>query len=688
MLVQAVVLAPELTNARYRNNDSISHFALIHGMTDAVERGDNPLDFWSAETALGLPLARWYQPLAHLAVTGAYFALGKSVLLWTLFLWAEYLAVILLPLSFFFAARCLGFARLTAAAAALLAPLIAGPGPGQMGLELRSWLGFGAWTQAVGANLLLVSIGVSYRAIRTGKHVVAADVLIGATVLAHLIYGWVGALTACLIALLPDADSPRIARLRRLAVVGLAAALITAFQLVPIVADGYLINRSRAEPAEKFDSVGAPRALSWLFTGQVLDNDRLPAISLLALCGIVLLLWRWRREHKIAHGEMFVLAAAAFWLLVWFGRPTWGGLLILIGATPDLHLHRALGALQIFLVLVAAVGLAALWRECSQRWHAAVAAVVTLVLLYPAARERALMIGSLEQVGRDTQEAMHAQGQSLLAAEAFGTQRGGRMYAGLPDGWGAQLAVGNTPVASFLMADLIPAVSGLYNGTSLPVDLIARMNESNPADYRLFNIRTMLAPPLEGAPPFLKRAGDYGKFRAFEAPGEGYFGLVDVVAAAPTARDNLFALCDPWMHSDWPATNRHIWLDFNGDAPKELPRVTPGYLPPMPAAASAGSVTAERQNGQVYEADLDVQRPAYILFRMAWHPNWSVLVDGAPAHTAMVTPGFTAAPVAPGRHHVVCRYTPGNGKWIGAAAGWFAVLLMGALEYRRQRVPK
>ena len=41
----------------------------------------------------------------------------------------------------------------------------------------------------------------------------------------------------------------------------------------------------------------------------------------------------------------------------------------------------------------------------------------------------------------------------------------------------------------------------------------------------------------------------------------------------------------------------------------------------------------------------------------------------APARTAMFSPGFTAAPVTAGRHHVICRYDPGNGEWIGLAAG-------------------
>src|SRR6266849_7118868 len=70
VLIQAFALAPELSTAAYRNNDSVSHFALIKGMVEAVEHGDNPLDFWSAETSLGVPLARFYQPLARFIGAG------------------------------------------------------------------------------------------------------------------------------------------------------------------------------------------------------------------------------------------------------------------------------------------------------------------------------------------------------------------------------------------------------------------------------------------------------------------------------------------------------------------------------------------------------------------------------------------------------------------------------------------
>ncbi len=223
--------------------------------------------------------------------------------------------------------------------------MLAGPGVGQLGMELRSWFRFGVFPQSVATSLLLVTLGLGWRAIRTGRRLVMTGAMLGLTMLAHLIYGWMGALSICLMALLPDAGIPRRPRILRTLQVGLVSAALCAFQLLPIFTDGYRINRSRVEQVEKYDSHGAAKVLGWLFSGRILDNDRIPALSLLALAG------------------------AAFWILVFFGRPTWGILLVLLGVTPDLQLHRVIAGVQIFLLFLAAMALAELWRQAARRWH-------------------------------------------------------------------------------------------------------------------------------------------------------------------------------------------------------------------------------------------------------------------------------------------------------------------------------
>ena len=124
LVANAAALWPEISISRVDLNDNVLHFTLVERMVQAVERGENPLDCWSPEWSLGYPVLRTYQPLSHALVALIYFALGKSVGLMTVFVWVRFLSVVLLPLSFFAAARLMGLRPLTAAAAAMLAPLI------------------------------------------------------------------------------------------------------------------------------------------------------------------------------------------------------------------------------------------------------------------------------------------------------------------------------------------------------------------------------------------------------------------------------------------------------------------------------------------------------------------------------------------------------------------------------------
>ncbi|HEU5202489.1 MAG TPA: hypothetical protein VFT92_06800, partial [Nitrospira sp.] len=124
LAVNAIGLWPELSIGRVDLNDNVLHFTLIERVVQAVEQGENPLDNWSPEWTLGYPVLRTYQPLAHLLVAAVYFIAAKTVPLMTVFVWFRFLSVVLLPLSFFVAARRMQVGLFGAAATALLAPLV------------------------------------------------------------------------------------------------------------------------------------------------------------------------------------------------------------------------------------------------------------------------------------------------------------------------------------------------------------------------------------------------------------------------------------------------------------------------------------------------------------------------------------------------------------------------------------
>jgi Dolichyl-phosphate-mannose-protein mannosyltransferase len=685
LVVNAVGLWPELSISRVDLNDNVLHFTLVERIVQAVERGENPLDCWSPEWSLGYPVLRTYQPLAHAMVALAYFALGKSVGLMTVFVWVRFLSVVLLPLSFFAAARLMGLRPLTAAAAAMLAPLVSTNF--LYGVEYGSytWAGSGLFPQAVGNHFLLITLGLAFYAIRRGRHLALTGALLGLTFLAHLIYGYMGALSVCLLAVMPDAEVARAGRIRRAVMVGGVALLLSAFQLAPLLLDGSNINHSRWEPVWKWDSFGAGEVVKWLFTGKLLDYGRLPVLTLLAFAGAGLFAWNWRKRRPACAAHTFVLWGAAFWTLLFFGRPFWGPLLSMLGVSADMQLHRVIGGAQIFLVLLAAIALGALWRLLSQRWHVAAAVAATLLLLYPMVQERARNLANDGVWGRKNLAAYEVEKQSLEATIAAVKDRGGRGYSGLAAAWGGKFKVGDVPFYAFLSTANVPAVAFLFHAMSLTADIMVRFDEWNMSHYRLFNIRTVVAPA--GAdpviPPFLVPLGRNGRFRIFEAPGNSYFDLVDVLASVKTTKNNFYDVNDRWLQSDWVMKRAHLRLDRRDDVSPQIARLAPeDALPTLPMLPSAGEVRSEQRNGEVYRAEVEALRPCFALFKMTWHANWKADVDGRPQETRMLTPGFVGVPLTPGRHSIVMRYQPESWKAALGFAGLFGVVLLIAVERR------
>jgi hypothetical protein len=376
--------------------------------------------------------------------------------------------------------------------------------------------------------------------------------------------------------------------------------------------------------------------------------------------------------------------AAVLWILMFFGRPFWGPLLTLLGISEDVQLHRVIGGAQVFLVLLAAMGLAAVWREVARRWQVAEVVATTALLLYPAVQERYEYLANNAAWGSGNLAAYAAGKEALDAAIANIRNRGGRAYPGLAAGWGGAFKIGDVPFYAFLSRAQVPAVAFLYHSMALTSDIMVRFDERNPAHYRLFNVQSVVAPPWQQSlPPFLALRERVGPFSIFEAPGQGYFDLVDAPYAVHTSRNDFYDVNERWLESGWVEGRVHLWLDLDGNAPAGMPRLAPdAQLPPPPMFPRAGLVLNEERKDEVYRAQVQAERPAFALFKMTWHPKWQALVDGRPVKTAMLSPGFVGVPVAAGLHRIELRYQPGPWRVMLGIAGFLAALLLAAGEGR------
>jgi hypothetical protein len=473
-------LWPELTPTPDLN-DGVLHLTLIQGMAHAVEQGRNPFNFWSPEIGLGQPIARMYQPMGHALVVLIYFCLGKSVSLATLFLWIKFLAMVLMPLSFFLAAGLLELPPGTQVASALLCLLVSGDA---YGIDLNSyvWAGHGLFPQLLATHFLLLTIGFGWQAIRHGRRWILPALFLAMTGWTNLLYGYAGALTLCLIASVPG--TPWKHRARQLVKIGLLASICAVPKLLAWLAyPGSFAGGESGTRAWMSDSFGAARVLHDAFAGELLDHNRWQVLTLFAAVGIALALWKRSAQTT------FLLTACLTWLLLFCGRPAWGDALYLIGITPPMPLHRLIGPVQLFAVLLAALALGSGWEHSNPRfWYV----LGVLLTLSPAIQERRTYLQQNFTWAAETRAAFEADGPAIQAACSLAKSRGGRVFAGLPFTWGAAFRIGQVPVYALFPVRQIPSVGFYY--ISFDGLGMYSFDERFASDYRRMDVRTVIQP--------------------------------------------------------------------------------------------------------------------------------------------------------------------------------------------------
>ena len=231
LALNAAALRPELSIGRLDLNDNILHLTIVERMVQAIERGENPLDCWVSEWTprvsayQGLSAARPPRGGAPLLRAREDGVAGDPVRLGALSV-----------------ARPAARERVRQRAAARSRASSGGRGGSGLPADLRPARCTGSTTAASsGAEAgstrscapricMFWSLGLSYRALRHGRLLAPTGIVLGLTFLAHFIYGWMAAVSIVLLAVLPDRSAPRSLRLVRAGIVGLVAAVLTAFQ--------------------------------------------------------------------------------------------------------------------------------------------------------------------------------------------------------------------------------------------------------------------------------------------------------------------------------------------------------------------------------------------------------------------------------------------------------------------------
>ncbi len=693
----AITLWPEVAVSAPVLNDDTLHLALVRGTVEALAGGQDPTDFWVPYFDQGYPLFHHYQHLPHLATAFLFEGLGRNVPLPTLYHLIRYLLLCTFPLSLYWAGRRLRIAPCPAALAGLLAALLSSGG--LYGLDMSSyvWRGYGLYTQLWGMWLLPPALAGLYRTLRDGRAYLGTALLVAATLLSHMVLGYVALLSGVLFLFRRPATA-LVRRAFRLGLVLLLVALLAAYFVLPFLLDRLYMNRSVWEDPGKYDAYGWPWTLQALWSGRLLDAGRFPSLTLLTGLGLLVALVRARHDDRYRMLLLFFL----LWLALYFGRPTWGVLLNLLPLSHDLHLHRLIVPVHLGAIALAGVGLAWLWERAlalyrparprpawKRLWAPAGAALLTVGLLGPAYAGQTHYLARNGDWLTENAAAYQAEKRALEGLLAhLRTLPPGRVYAGRATNWGNDYRVGSVPLYAFLSQNGIENPGYLYHALSLNADIEGYLEESRPATFDLFNIRYLLAPVGQTVPAFARPVVLYGRHMLYRVETSGFFDLVEADSLLCGPREDWFPAVRAWLQSDWVEAKQHprIVLSSCSDPALPLAAFPQELISPAPLGEPCGRILREKVEPGLYTVEFEATRACWLLLKATFHPGWRVTLDGRPAEVAMLAPSFPGIAVGSGRHQATFRYEPGPLRAWLQVTGLAALLLAAVATWQEERL--
>jgi hypothetical protein len=673
-----VLLTGELSTVQPVNDESF-HFEMVRWAVQQINAGHAvPLDGWFPYLNLGVAQFHHYQSLPHIVTAYISLVFGSD----PTERWLGYLLIALFPLSVYAGSRLLGWSRWVAGSAALISPLLVSvTGYGYEHFSY-TWLGNGLWSQEWGMVLLPIALGLSWRAVNgQGRSTYAlAALAVGLTIAMHFLTGYLALLSIGVFVIVKWPGFWR--RVARGVVVLLGAALIASWVVVPLLADANFSNNSQFfQNTFWLDSYGAPQVLGWLFTGQIFDSGRFPIVSLLVALGTVACVVRFRRDAR----ARALLGFMTLSLLLFFGRPTLGLILNLLPGGAELLLHRYLMGVQLAGDLLAGVGLAwagglviRLLRTWQPRFR-----LLPITAGLVAASVLITLPASLDRVAYDQNDAAsvatqitsdRTDGASLnVLIDGIKSRGGGRTYAGLPGNWGKQYQVGQVPVYEYLADHDVDEVGFTLRTSSLVTDNEAYFNESDPAQYQLYNVRYVLMPtgtqPAVPATP----VATSGRHSLWQVETTGYLEVVDTAGFVASTNANIAAQMQPFLQSPQFHQGQLATVAFDGAA-AATPTLPVGSAPTTSAGSSSDALI-QAQDG-FFAGQVRANRTAAVLLKASYDPGWRVTVDGRVATAYMVVPGFVAVTVAPGDHSVVFQYVSYSHYGVLLAIGALTLLTL------------
>lgn len=688
-------------------------------------------DHWVPNWAQGYNLPYYYSHIPQILIVTSYRLIrgplallqgAPPLQLFTYYHWVIYLLLSFFPLSLFLALRIIGVSWIASGFGALIASQLSTDG--LYGLDPASflWRGWGLSSQLFAMIWLPLAIAYSFRYFaQNSKHQASNDkqipsikhqaqkvsnigilklfeiwnlgfgalpaiFFLAATTVGHLGIGIIAFMSVAIVSISHLGDLGNLGNLKqnlkKLFLLYGGVLLLLGYWIIPILKDGTYHNISVWDGIWKFDSFGYREVLKNLFNGDLFDFGRFPILTILVFVGFFSSLFS---IGHVSFGILFI-----FWLLLYFGRTTWGGLFNLIPGMSEFHLSRFIVGVHIAGLFLIPMGVDSFKKN--KFVLCVLLALLVLFGVFPqtlryAAHNDFLIKRANENFAKDAAD----MNQLLSAISRQLSDKPGRVFAGRGGSWGKDFRIAETPIYMYLSTYGVPTILWLPETWSPNSDTEQYFSEGNLAHYSLYNVRYVVTPidlDKQYIQSFWKPLETGKTWRLYEVATEGYITSGVRPAIISTSKTDYRSLVRLWMHSDYPKQGLYPELTFDTNYPKQtglpnfrmLDEVTykipdgsthnlfseiPVYISTLSNLGNLTITSQKNQDNMIFSATVSVPTgcsECLVILKQSFHPSWRATINGKPAQTMTVFPFYVAISVSEGRHEVVFSYQPSGVK--------------------------
>jgi hypothetical protein len=738
-------------------------------------------DHWVPNWAQGYNLPYYYSHIPQITIVLGWRFVSLFVPSMTLFQFYHgiiYLLMCFFPISVFLALLVAGLPWITAGVGALFAMNLSTDG--LYGLDPSSflWRGYGLSSQLFAMIWFPLALAYAYRFFMSDWRLEIGDwknsnflkslvsspllpaiLLLAATTAGHLGIGMIAMISVGFLAVsfpimafmrqksLKEIISISKKQVFRLAMVAGIAIFLLSYWIIPTLIHDKFHNISFWDPVWKFDSYGAKEVIIRLFNGDLFDFGRLPVITYLTILGSIVCLYNAGRNaflsnatqemdgtktnNRLQGGDTKKVIPACgpdlspfsflffFWVLFYFGRTTWGGLIDLIPGMKEFHLSRFLVGVHTSGMILAPIGF--VWfanlvtriaSRLAKTYHFRpprsfirifVYSLICLLLIPPILRwsvtynelnERLIIQANENYAKAKTDEQkLFSLLRSLPTA---------RIYAGRGGSYGKKFEVAETAYFMHLSTYGLQTTLWLPETWSMNSDTEQFFSEDQAKDYDLYNMRWVVAPPDYTPQSFWEQVDESPSWKLYEVPTSGYFTTGVRPAIVASDKRSFFTVVHLWIQSN--AHNKGLFPELTYNT-SHFPRTwglpnfkmidevtyvtpdgkrhnlwteTPVYLPPNAQSLEQFAATSKEQyanlqllgpeendHDMTLKTTVEVGNPCeecIVVLKETFHPGWKLWVDGRRVTPFITFPFFIGIPVAPGTHTIIASYEPSTLK--------------------------